>query len=185
MEELLARYGPVAAFVLATVESDGVLLITGVLAHLNLMHPATAVLAGALGAFAGDCILFATGRGAAERVRASAVYRRVGPTVERLANRFGAREIFLCRLVYGTRMASMLFWGTQGLSWGRFVLLDLPACLVWGVALVTIAYFSSDGIEALMGSIRRVELWLLGAVVIVVLVELARRYLAPRLWRRP
>ncbi len=177
MEALLIRFGPIAVFFGAAVEGDLALVLGGVVAHLGLMEPVTAVIASSLGGLAGDAVWFAIGRRSAATIRATDVYRRVGPTVERLAARFGDRQLLLARPIWGTRVMSMLFWGSQQLPVHRFLLLDAPASTVWAVALVSLGWAGSQSAEAMLGEVRRVELWLLGAVIIVVVVAvLIRRF---------
>jgi membrane protein DedA with SNARE-associated domain len=180
VEELVTRFGLIAVFVLTAIEGDLALILGGVAAHLGLMHPFAVGVAGALGGFAGDAAWFALGRRKADAFRRSALYRRVGPTIERLVGRFGPGQILLARPVYGTRVASMLFWGTQRLAPARFAALDLPACALWAVLLVSLGYLSSSGVAALLGEVRRVEEWLAGAAAAAVGVALALGWLMRR-----
>jgi membrane protein DedA with SNARE-associated domain len=180
VEELVARYGLLAVFVLTAIEGDLGLILGGVAAHLGLLSPAAAVAAGAFGGFAGDAVCFAVGRRNADALRGSAAYRRVGPTLERLVARFGPWQILFARPVYGTRVASMLFWGAQRLPPGRFAVLDLPACAAWAVLLTSLGYLSSSSVAALLGEVRHVETWLAGAVVVVTVLALSVRLLSRR-----
>jgi membrane protein DedA with SNARE-associated domain len=180
VEELVRRYGLWAVFFGTAVEGDLGLILGGVAAHLGLMHPLAVGIAGALGGFAGDSAWFAVGRRSARELRESAVYRRVGPTIERLVARFGPAQILLARPVWGTRVASMLFWGTQRLAPARFAALDLPASSIWAVLLVSLGYFSSLSVEALLGKVRHVEEWLAGAVVVALAIAIARRLVVAR-----
>ena len=120
VEELVSRFGLPAHLVLTAIEGDLALILGGVAAHLGLMSPLAVIAVGTLGGFAGDAAWFAIGRRTADTVRSSAAYRRVGPTLERLVARFGPRQVLLARPVYGTRVATMLFWGSQGLAPTRF-----------------------------------------------------------------
>jgi membrane protein DedA with SNARE-associated domain len=180
VEELVRRYGLLAVFLGTAVEGDLGLILGGVAAHLGLVHPLEVGVAGALGGFAGDAAWFTVGRRSADVLRRSAVYRRVGPTIERLVARFGPLQILLARPVWGTRVASMLFWGTERLAPGRFVALDLPASSVWAALLVSLGYFSSLSVEALLGKVRHVEEWMAGAVAVALVIALVRRVVVAR-----
>ena len=116
MEELVARFGLLAVFLGTAVEGDLGLILGGVAAHLGLDGPARR-----------------RRRGRARRllrrrrlVRDRTAQRRRPPPERRLPprrpddraprRRASARcQILLARPVYGTRVASMLFWGTQRL----------------------------------------------------------------------
>ena len=49
MQDLLARFGPIAVFLATAVEGDLGLIVGGVAAHLGLMHPLTVGIMGTLG----------------------------------------------------------------------------------------------------------------------------------------
>jgi len=185
MQDFVARYGLLAVFLGTAVEGDLPLVLGGVCAHLGLLSPLGTVIAGALGGFAGDATWFAVGRRSAEALRRSAVYRRVGPVVERLAARLGPKQILVARPVYGTRVASMLFWGTQRLPPARFATFDLPAATLWAVLLVSLGYFSSYSVEGLLGRVRHVEEWVAGAAVAAIVVGIALRAVRRRFAAAP
>ena len=184
MQDLLARFGPIAVFLATAVEGDLGLIVGGVAAHLGLMHLLTVGIMGTLGGFCGDAVWFAIGRRSADAIHRSSAWRRVGPTVERLATRFGPRQLLLARPVWGTRVASMVFWGTQRLPPARFAALDVPACTVWAILLVSFGYFSSASVQVLLGRVRRVEEWLAVAIVIAVVAGVGGRLLLRRVARR-
>ncbi|HEV7869545.1 MAG TPA: DedA family protein [Chthoniobacteraceae bacterium] len=178
MEQLLLQYGLVAVFLCAVVENDVTFLLTGVIAHLGLVHPLFALIYCIAGALVHDSLWFWLGYSRSESVRASRVYRKVGPLVEKLADRFGPWELFLCRFIYGTRSPSLVFWGVQQLSYTRFLLIETLALTVWGTILAGVGYGLSGTAAALMGRVRSMEHWVLGAAVIIVIVVLAMRYFA-------
>jgi membrane protein DedA with SNARE-associated domain len=124
LDELLTRYGLPAALAGSMLDGDLVPLLAGVAVHLGHLALAPASLACALGLVAADLLWWRVGRGAAGRLHATDAWRRAGPTIDRLARRFGPLEIPLARVVFGTRTASMLFWGAQGLPWHRLLLYD-------------------------------------------------------------
>jgi membrane protein DedA with SNARE-associated domain len=165
VEQLVDRFGALAIFLGTAVEGDATAVLGGVIAHLGLLGFPLALATAFLGAFAGDLTLFALGRVGAPRLRASRAYRRIAPLVERLATRFGAGEIVLARFVYGTRVASMVFWGVHGLSPARFVALDLLGCALWATAFTTLGFAASGTAAVLLGEIHAAERWLAIAVV--------------------
>jgi membrane protein DedA with SNARE-associated domain len=172
VEDLVYRFGLLAIFLGTALEGDLALILGGVAAHLGYVDPLAAAVAGTLGGFAGDATWFVIGRRNADALRSSRVYRRVGPTIERLTARFGPWQLLLARPVYGTRVASMLFWGTQRLAPGRFAALDLAACAAWAALLISLGYGSTSGVHALMGEVRRAEEWVAGAIVLAAALAL-------------
>jgi membrane protein DedA with SNARE-associated domain len=166
LESFLSEYGLVALLLLATVEGDVSLLVAGVLAHLGIFSAAAAMVVGAAGNLAGDAVWFTLGRAHRERIRGSRLYRAVGGRIERLASKLGPWQLLAARVVYGTRNASMLFWGQLHLPWVKFLLIDGLGCALAAVGFVAIGYAVGQGTSALTGEVKRVEHWLLGAVLV-------------------
>lgn len=180
LEPLLIRYGVLAVFVFATVEGDLTLIVAGVVAHLGLFALSSAIVAGAAGNLVGDCAWYALGRWHAGRIRGGQLYRRFGSTVETLVRRLGVWELLACRVVYGTRNASMVFWGLQHLRFDRFLAVDAIGCLGWCAVFATLGYALSNSAAWLTGEVRRIELWLLGGVVVAALALIGVHWLARR-----
>jgi membrane protein DedA with SNARE-associated domain len=165
-QELLIRYGLVAVLIGSAVEGDFSLILAGVVAHLGIFPFPYAVGAGALGMLLGDSAWFGIGRFRGPSLREGKLYRRVGPTIDRLAARLGPWELLAARFVYGTKAASMVFWGLHDLRWGRFLLIDTVGCLLGSLIFTGLGYLVSGSAAMLLGKVRRVELWLLGVLVV-------------------
>ena len=180
MQDFLLEFGQLAAFLCAIVESDVTFILTGVIVHLGMIEAVSAVVAGIAGALIHDSIWFWLGHSRSETIRSHRVYRRVGPAVERLANRFGPWELFVCRFIYGTRTPSLVFWGVQRLSVTKFLLIEGLALTLWGTILATLGYLLSNSAAAIIGRVKSMEHWMLGALIIAVagflLARLFTRY---------
>jgi membrane protein DedA with SNARE-associated domain len=166
LQELLIRYGLIAVLVGSAFEGDFTLILAGVVAHLGIFAFPLAVGAGALGSLVADCAWYSLGRFRGPRFRAGRFYRRVGPTIERLAQRLGPWQLLAARFVYGTKSASMVFWGLHGLPFRRFFLIDSVGCVLGSLVFTSLGYLLSGSATALLGHVKRVELWLLGAVIV-------------------
>jgi membrane protein DedA with SNARE-associated domain len=166
LEGFLTQHGLLALGLIATVEGDLSLVVAGVLAHAGFFPWWAAVVAGATGNLAGDCVWFSLGRFQSDRIRRSAMYRHVGSRVEGLARRLGPGQLLAARVVYGTRNASMALWGILHLQWTRFLAVDAVGCLLAGLGFVGLGWLLGNGTSSLLGDVRRVEHWLLIAVVL-------------------
>ena len=176
LKQLLIDHGPTAVVIGAIVEGDMTLILAGVVAHLGVFPLPVAMAAGAAGCLLGDCGWFWVGRWRGARFRSGPLYRRVGRRIESLARRFGVWQLMLSRFVYGTKNASMVFWGLQGLNFVRFILVDGLGILAGTLVFVSLGYAVSGSGEVLLGEVRRFELWLLGAVVVgIILVYIIHR----------
>lgn len=78
----------------------------------------------------------------------------------------------------------MLFWGVRGLSYSRFLMVDLVGCAIWAAILCTVGYAGSSGVAVLVGEVKRVELWLLGMGLASAVAFVAGRFLYRRKRRR-
>src|SRR3954464_7671328 len=175
LQQLLLDYGLIAVLIGSAFEGDFSLILAGVVSHLGFFPFSLAVAAGAIGSLAGDTAWYLLGRLRGRRFREGRFYRRVGPTIERLAKRMGPWELLAARFVYGTKAASMLFWGLHGLSLPRFLLIDVLGCVLGSLVFTSLGYLVSGSAPVLMGHVKRFELWLFGAflvgVIIVVIID--------------
>jgi membrane protein DedA with SNARE-associated domain len=180
LEALLDRFGLLALFVLAAVEGDMSVILGGVVAHLGFFSLFAAIAVGTLGACAGDCVWFFIARSRAATIREGRIYRRIGPTVEALAKRLGVWSIIAARFIYGTRTATMVFWGVQPLAFVKFAVCDLIGCALWASLFASLGYLLSGSAAKLIGEVKRIEAWLLVAVVAIAALLLVIRLLLRR-----
>jgi membrane protein DedA with SNARE-associated domain len=178
MEQFLIQYGLLAVLFCALIENDVTFILTGVIIDRGIVHPVMGVVYCVAGALGHDLLWYWLGHSRSESIRASRVYRRVGPLVERLAGRFGPWELFFCRFIWGTRNPSLVFWGVNRLPLFKFLAIEVLSLSIWGSFLAALGYFLSDRTAALIGSVKSVERWLLGAAVIVVLGVVTMKLIA-------
>ena len=179
LQHLIQQYGLAAVLIGSAIEGDFTLILAGVFAHLGYFPFPLAVAAGVLGTYVGDFAWYALGRLRGPRFRAGGLYQKVGPRIERLARRLGAAQLIAARFVYGTKAASMVFWGLHGMPLARFALVDAVACMIGALVFAGLGYGVSGSATALLGHVRRVQLWLLGVLVVgavlVLLIHLAAK----------
>lgn len=175
LETFLHRWGAAGIFLVATLDGDVVLLTAGVLAHLGSIGIGTAIAACSTGMWAGDAGWYLLGRAGSKEFRETRFYRKVGPTIERLVGMLGPFEILTARFVYGTRYASMVYWGIQGMPAPRFLGINAAGCLAWSGLLVTLGFFMSHSVTLVLGDIRRLELWFLGTLALTAAVYFGAR----------
>ncbi len=180
IQELIIRHGLLAVLLGSAFEGDFTLILAGVVAHLGFFPFPLAVAVGALGSFIGDSIWYGLGRFRGPRFRAGPLYRRVGPRVQRLADRFGPWQLLLARFVYGTKAASMVFWGLHDLKFRRFGPIDALGCVLGSAVFTGLGYLVSGSATLLLGRVRRVQLWLLGAVLVGAVLVLVIHLTAKR-----
>jgi membrane protein DedA with SNARE-associated domain len=185
MEALITQYGLLAVFVGAALEGDIVVILSGVAVHLQLLHFPAALAAGWLGAVVADWVCYAVGRRHSTQAQQTKTYQLVGSRIESLVGRLGAGEIVIARFIFGTRVVSMLYWGIRRLPFGRFAFLDLVGCAIWASALASLGYAFSGSAAMLVGDVKRVEMWLLVALIAATAVAVVVRRLLRRSLAQP
>jgi membrane protein DedA with SNARE-associated domain len=165
LERFLIAHGPAAVIAGAALEGDMTLILAGVIAHIGIFSFPTAIAAGALGTYIADLFWFLVGKWRGPTIRTTRLYGHVGPKVERWARRFGPIQLVASRFIYGTRIASMVFWGLAGLPLIRFLLIDLLGAILGAVVFGALGWGLSGSITVLVGHIRRIEMVLLVALI--------------------
>src|SRR5262245_33532574 len=136
---------------------------------MGYMNAALAIACVTTGALAGDCLWFTAGWNYSNRIRSWIIYIRMAPMVERLTSRIGLWQVPASHLIYGTRVATMTLFGIRRLSVFRFVVTDACACLVITTVLFTLGFGLSASAAQVVGHVKRLELFMLCLVVILVL----------------
>mgnify|MGYP003606942603 FL=1 len=71
------------------------------------------------------------------------------------------------RFVYGLRTVMPVAIGLSGYPPGRYLLLNGIGAAIWAIALATAAYHFGAVLEGLLGSVKKYELWVLGALLVL------------------
>jgi membrane protein DedA with SNARE-associated domain len=177
-DQFIREYGVWAVFFWALLETDVVCIMTGVAIDLGVIPAVPALAAAVLGGVLHDFFWFGLALNRADWLRSTAVYRKVGPYVEKLVARFGVWELFLCRFVYGTRNPSLVFWGIQRLPILKFVSVNALGLIVWGGVLAGLGYFLSDRAKQFVGQVKQLERWLLWALLLALVFLAFERWVS-------
>lgn len=180
MEQFLTQYGLWAVFFGSMVEADVMPVMSGTVAHLGYFGFAGALTASVGGMFAGDCVWYLLGRTFGNRIEKTVFYRKHLPKIEKFIGKIGVWQILAARVVYGTRNATMLFWGIRKLAFAKFAAIDLVGCLIWGTLLTSLGYFLSFGTATIIGDVKRVEIGLLISAGIALFTVLSIKFLKNR-----
>jgi len=147
--------------------------------HGNPIGLAGVLLAGALGAYLGDLIVYAGCRFGGERLAKRVGWLRDNASLDALRDRLADHEIgvlLTSRLIPGGRVPVLLAAGLAGYKWERFAVVDLIASSLWAAVYMAIG---------LLGYVLFDEPWqgVLAAIVLVILTTVLST-LVQRLRRR-
>ena len=169
-EALVASLGYLAVFLL--VAGDGVvpifpgetsIVVAAVFAANGDLNIWLVIVAGALGAVAGDSIAFWIGRGGGPWMRAKAS-RMVGEdrvaVAEHMVHRQGDILVFTQRFITILRLAINIVLGAGAIAYKRYLAIDTAAAFVWAAQGALIGYVS--------GKLFPGETWLAVVVALVI-----------------
>jgi membrane protein DedA with SNARE-associated domain len=151
--------------ILAIFESYVALLIAGMAAYQGVLSFIPAMLAGYTGTFVGDLVWYTAGRYIVTTDKLTGITK----SINQLAIRFGIWELLISRLLYGTRVPTMLFWGCKRLSIVEFVILNSIGCLSLSLMLSSLGYLLSNillNMKVMEEGNRNWLLWLLISIVV-------------------
>jgi membrane protein DedA with SNARE-associated domain len=178
VELILIKYGLLAVFVASMLEADVVPVLAGVAAHHGYFDPAFGIVAASTGALTGDCFWFYLGRHRV--IQNSKLFLRIRSKAESLSLRVGNWQIPASHVVYGTRMATMIFSGARGLSLSRFALIDGLSCVVLTTVLFFLGFALSASASIVLVDVRRIEVVLLVTITLCGLIFHFRQKLGRR-----
>jgi membrane protein DedA with SNARE-associated domain len=179
---LLALAGAVLLGAVLPVLPTGAAVSAGAVlaSHHNPIGLLGVLIAGAVGAYTGDLIVYAACRGGGERVARRFGWLRENASLETLRGRLDEHEttvLLTSRLIPGGRVPVLLTAGLAGYPWRRFAVVDLTASLLWAAVYMAIG---------LVGFALFDEPWqgVLAAIVLVVVVSVGSSLYRNRTKRR-
>jgi membrane protein DedA with SNARE-associated domain len=181
VRELLLTYGPIIVFIWTFFEGETVLLVAGFLAQQGYMSLGLAMLAAACGSMLGDQLYFWVGRKFGQQILEWRPGWRV--TIDRalrLLVRYQNLFILSFRFVYVVRNIASFSIGLAGVTFRRFALLNGIAAAVWALSFGFGGYYFGKTMELLLGRVRAVEFYAIGALFGLALLGFIGRQIIKR-----
>lgn len=159
----------------APLPEDVALLAAGALVyegHVTVWEAGPIVFVGVL---AGDSALFLLARRLGLAAYDKPRVKRILPParrarIEEMYRRHGGKLVFIARHVMGMRAAVFAFAGINGMPYRRFITWDALAACITVPATVLLGYAGALHIDRVHRDVKRVEHWVVLAVVVVVIV---------------
>jgi membrane protein DedA with SNARE-associated domain len=162
----LLRYGYVLLFFAAAFEGDASLLTATFLAHRGYFNLPAVIAIAAVATCCANQIYYWLGRrharSALERLRT----HRLFGWMRRTLAQHSPLLLFVSRFLYGLRIAIPLGCGAAGMRPAVFTGVDLAGAVLWSLVIGLAGWAIGNGLEVLVGNIRRHE----GAIAITLLV---------------
>lgn len=155
------------------IPEDVTLISAGILVSLDTLSMPGAMIAGFIGVMMGDAILFNLGRYYGRNIFRLPMFRHIF-TPERIAKaevRIRNNSKFICftaRFLPGLRAPIFLTAGVMGVRPMTFYLLDGAAALISVPVWIYAGYYFGSTIEEALGFAKNVQLYLLGAIGLLI-----------------
>lgn len=94
---------------------------------------------------------------------------------EQLFARYGPATVFFARFIFGMRIIAGPMAGVLRMGWKRFLLFNFLGALLWVSVISSVGYLFGRHWDRMENAIKRVDILIIGAVVIAVLVWWRRR----------
>lgn len=179
---LVAQYGYPVVLLGTMLEGETVLLLAGFAAHRGYLALWAVIAVAMAGATLGDQLAFAAGRRWGGRL--AAMHPRLQLGVDRALSLLRERRdgfVFVNRFLIGLRTAGPFAVGMTDMPWPRFLAVNLAGAALWSALIAGLGYVVGEGLERVLGDVRRVEEGIIVALLaIAVAAGVVRRRRAQR-----
>jgi len=159
IQDFIRDYGYYAVFVFACVEGEVALLTAGFLCQMGMMSLPYVILTAFLGTLVTEQGLFFFGHFYGDSLLKK--FPKVAEKSERILGflrKYDSAFIFGSRFIYGIRNFSPIIIGVAKIPPIKFILLNIPAALVWAISVACVGYACSNFVELAKENIQYVEI---------------------------
>ncbi|WP_263143906.1 DedA family protein [Pseudomonas sp. RIT-PI-AD] len=168
LQQLLHDFGYFALFLGTFFEGETVLVLAGFLAFRGYLDINLVVLTAFFGSYAGDQLWYYLGRlKGRSLLQRKPHWQAMGDKALNHIRRHPDIWVLSFRFVYGLRTVMPVAIGLSGYPPLRYLLLNGLGAAVWAAALGWAAYHFGAVLETILGDIKRYELWVLGALLVL------------------
>lgn len=154
-KSFLRVYGYFAILLLTFLEGETIVVLAGVAAAQGLMNPLLVGTCSFIGSFFGDQLYYTIGKyyGRSLIVRWPHLQLKI-EWAFKLVRKYQNLYILLFRFIYGVRNISPFVIAISGVSWPRFLSLNIIAALLWATIFTSSGYFFGYAVEQLLSKYR-------------------------------
>lgn len=164
------------------IPEDTILLAAGYLAYDNVVNLYFIIGVCYLGVLAGDLLLYGVGRKYGQKLINHPKFLKIIPIgrIEKVRRGFlkrGHWMVFFARFLIGFRSPTFLLSGVMRLPLKEFLLIDCLGALISVPVFVGLGYLFGAHVGTLRHDIRRIESWIVAAVIAGVAIYVLWRWL--------
>ncbi len=185
LQQFLHDFGYFALFLGTFFEGETILVLAGFLAFREYMDIKLVVVVAFCGSYAGDQLWYYMGRKHGRKLLARKPrWQLMGDKALEHIRRHPDIWVLSFRFVYGLRTVMPVAIGLSGYPPLRYLILNGIGAAIWAAALGAAAYHFGAVLEGMLGSVKKYELWVLGALLLLgVVLWLRRRFKNARIAR--
>jgi membrane protein DedA with SNARE-associated domain len=168
---LIQDYGYFILFAWTLFEGETIVVLAGFAVYQGYMDIWLVIPIVLVGTIIGDHIYFFLGRFKGQQLLKR--YPSIAPEVEYVHQKLEQHHIWIVltsRFLYGFRTILPIAIGTSKLPTWKFTLLNSIGAIVWGVVFLSLGYVFSGAIETFLGNLKKIEGYVVLAVITIVLL---------------
>ena len=164
---LLDTYGYLAVAIGAFLEGETVLALAGLAASRGYLDFYTVAVVAMIFGFGGDQFYFFLGRRQGDRIlQRFPDARERAHRFDAMLARWHAPLIMMIRFMYGFRIVGPILLGMGRVPAWKFMLYNFIGAAVWAPLIAGIGFAFGEIVESVLQDVKRIELWLFGAVLL-------------------
>ncbi len=170
---LLTEYGLWIVFIGMIVEGTAVIILSGVLCHMDVLPCSSTILVAILGAIAGDQMWYYIGHNYAYKFLSR--FQNIAKHIDTLREKVHSKSDILAltsRFIYSGAIAFPFILGMHNYSHKKFTFLDAIGVSFASVAGLSIGYFLSSSFQKVLGYINHFEYMILFVFIVFVSIKL-------------
>ncbi|MCI8207916.1 hypothetical protein AUC61_00075 [Pseudomonas sp. S25] len=168
LQNFLHEFGYFALFIGTFFEGETILVLAGFLAFREYMDIKLVVVVAFFGSYAGDQLWYYMGRKHGRKILARKPrWQLMGDKALAHVRKHPDLWVLSFRFVYGLRTVMPVAIGLSGYPPLRYLILNGIGAAVWAAALGYAAYHFGAVLEGMLGNIKKYELWVLGALLVL------------------
>ncbi|WP_338478919.1 DedA family protein [Pseudomonas trivialis] len=176
LQQFLHDFGYFALFLGTFFEGETILVLAGFLAFREYMDIKLVVVVAFFGSYAGDQLWYYMGRKHGRKLLARKPrWQLMGDKALEHIRKHPDIWVLSFRFVYGLRTVMPVAIGLSGYPPLRYLVLNGIGAAIWAAALGAAAYHFGAVLEGMLGSVKKYELWVLGALILLGFVLWLRR----------
>lgn len=167
LEHLIDSYGYIVILLGTFLEGETILVLGGIAAKLGYLELPWVIACAFAGTLLGDQFFFFMGRYKGNTfLEKRPTWKGRADKIHQILERFRLPIILGFRFLYGLRTVTPFVLGMSRVPVAEFFILNVIGAALWASVIGILGYALGNGLELILGDIRRYELEIVGGIMI-------------------